>query len=593
MKPFEIALALALLAPLSTAHASEPTRATQLTPPVGNRIPITENTCSLNDLGLFSPSGLSFVPDEQLLALADRFAIYLITQDCEIDSSFTTEAAGFFVPQGVAYDELNDGFALVESDFDQLHFVNRDGSVVGWCDLAAIGATSATGIAYRAVDDTFVITDEELDTAFVVDRSEIAGGACEVVDLFSLSPLYAGHSSGITYDPTRDVFLIADDLNDFIYLADGNDFSPADQLNTSLGFGANTIEGLAFSPAEDRLYVVDRQSGMLFRLDIRGKVEPLCDTAALGSTRPEGLTFIAETNEIVWIDGDHFFLADAESCALNSTRDLFGFVYSFSVAYLAGSKQLAFFGGDQLRYFDLQTDELTTGCDYGSLGFSTPKGLASIPGLESLLITDENGRAGAVLDLECNLLRTFALSIGGVESGVDAAEAVAFDSATGHALVLDSGNEGAGGSQAFVFDSKGQIVLDFDLAGLSILPNGVTGLGDGVTFAVADESADMIYRMTLPALAVPSGVGGSFRASGLAAEVVLFERGEGRITGSILLQNRELPVYGQRSGNRLSLGFDTPAGMPVATRGVISADLNVINTNGPLGVLRRNVPSNE
>ncbi|MEM9385067.1 MAG: hypothetical protein AAGA68_08390 [Pseudomonadota bacterium] len=556
-----------------------------------------ENFCSFSTGGVFNPRGVAVNTSIDRLAILDEetASVYLTNYDCEIEATFSIGDFASEELQDIAYDATNDQYAILDSNFTQsnqeLFIVDRTGALVGSCDLSALGSGLFTGLTHLPETDTYLVAFRSGDVLITLDRSELNGGPCQEVGRMEIEPLPFAAPSGIQFIPGLNQYLVVDlgiNGRSQVGLFDA-DFAPIFSFEPFSVYGPGNVVAV-YVAARDSIFMANPSDELfasydLYELDINGTVSELCDTAAVSSDTPSGVTYVGATNSLVWGDAgnDRVYVADADTCSLRRVLDLSGVVEVAQITYLPSTEQLVVVDGSTLNFVDFASGVVQRQCSVAEQGLVV-SGIDAFVGLEQLVLS--SGEALAVIDTNCNLLRTSSLLANGTQDAIEGARGVAYQAAFGRAAVVSV----AGGNldAMYVVDSNGQVEGYFvlDVEGL-VTAFRVTTLGAGDLFAISDSNLDTIFRVKIPALGEPTNISGTFRSASLGANAVLFDRGEGRITGAVLLPTGQVPLYGQRTGSRVSITFETPTGTPVVTTGSISDDLNTISLGVPLGELTR------
>jgi DNA-binding beta-propeller fold protein YncE len=557
------------------------------------RVPLVLSQCSLAESGAASPSGITFNTSTAKFAVTDDSddLVYLLNADCSVDSTFSTSVLGSNSPQGIAYDPVNDGYAIVDNSADEVFFADAAGDFVGRCDTAAIGATGPSGITYRSDSNLFVLVDSTADQAYVIDRSVLSGEACNVIDEFDTGVFGSNAPVGLTFVPGTGQFVEVDSGVDEVFIL-SNTFLLQDQFDTSAGFGSSSPEGIVYLPGTGTYYTIDSGTDLLTELDAEGTSALFCSTAAVGANSVVDIAVKPGSGEIAVVDSavDTVYILDDSTCALVRTFGIGGAEINApaGMAYLPTTDQLviADTSDDALYFVGYTSTLLEDQCDVGGLGLEVINGVDYIPGLERLVLTDAGNDATVVTDLDCNVIQQASLAFFGNRTG-DAvtSSAVAYQSGLGRYMVVDSSDD-----QVYLQTVEGLIERDFDLLSLGIdTSTGVTALPDGETWLFTDSSDDAIYRLVLPALKDAQSISGTFTSTGLGLTSVLYDRGEGRLSGALLLPSGAIPLFGQytEQAARISFGIELPNGNPLVFSGTVSADLNTITLPPPLGALIR------
>ncbi|MEM9385068.1 MAG: hypothetical protein AAGA68_08395 [Pseudomonadota bacterium] len=546
------------------------------------RVPYVKSACRLDDAGIVSPSGLTFDSAIRRFAVVDdvRAAVSIVGFTCSVESEFSTAVFGSDDPQGVTYNSATQHYVIVDGRAAELYVANSDGSFVGSCDLAELGVVDPTDVTYRNGADAYIVTDPTLDEAVVVRLGQLGGEPCVQLNSFDLGEIGATSAQAIEYVAALDQYLLGDTAVDKVGLYDTS-FSVIDTFDTGVGYDSANLEGVTYVAFRDSVYSVDAETKLLTELDINGTAEDLC---VIGERSVAGFSYIKSTNQYIWVNNSTNLavVADAETCAVDRTLPVAPSVSD--IAYVSADNQLAVASNGTVTLLDFDSAVEESVCSLREVGLSAVSGIDAIDGLGQFVVVDRDANAIAVIDAECNLLRTASLERNGSQVVARAPDGVGYDSALGRTLVL------SGTDRVFVIDSSGRAQTDFYRAGAGA-DEGIANLNSGSAFSVLVDRIfeHAIIRFDVPRIPPVGSISGSFRSTALGVDVVLFDRGEGRVTGAVLLPDAQLPVFGQRTGSRVSLSFETAEGAPGNSSGSVSADLNVLNLSAPLGVLTRNL----
>jgi DNA-binding beta-propeller fold protein YncE len=546
-----------LLAASSPAHA--------------RRVPVAESVCDLSDAGALSAAGLAIDGSGNFAVLDDLAdTVVFVDRTCaEVQPGFSTVALGIQNGTGIAWNPTAAQFGIIDSIDDQLYFATAAGLSAGSCDLAGIGSTSAKGIAYDTVDGLYAVIDDVADTVFRIDDTVTGGGACALVSQFATGPFGATLAGDITYLASSDQFAVLDSGDDEVYYVSTTGVL-ADQFDTG-GAGAFIPLGGAYDATADRFYVAsDGAPPMLYTFDIRGTSSQHCLTSAFGSTTPTGLGVNETTGELLVSDSvtDQIYVLDPVTCAVVHQFGTAGFgsTSPSDVAYLPITDELVVSDSitDQLYFYDEPTGSLTSTCSTSAQGFNSPTGVDYLPDLDLVAVTSDADDTWLLVDTSCNILHARSVGVLDDTGSGNTPKDIAYQPGTGRFLVADSTAE-----EIFSSSFEGVSGLHFDTAGLGLgVVTGVASdLNDSTAVFLLSDDLDAIYRVTLPVLPLTTSISGRFTSA--LATVWLWERGEGRVTGTLLKNGNLMPFFGQflepqntlyfgiQNGNKLSTGTMT------------------------------------
>ncbi len=316
-------------------------------------------------------------------------------------------------------------------------------------------------------------------------------------------------------------------------------------------------------------------------MDARGTSTPAC--TLVGGT-PRGLAYVESTNQFLVAEQgvDAVQVFDAATCVMQRIIDVqaLGVLAASDVAFLPGSNEIVVVdeGTNDLFFVDAARGTLNSRCDLAPQGLEIPRGLVALPELDLVAVSAYEHRAWALLDASCEVVHPRPLSfLAGDQPALPTAEAIAWAPSTGRFLH-------AAGGMVFVSTFEGTPVFRFDTPGLSI-----QGLAadpsDPAAFWV--QSYGNIERVVLPRLAEDPSISGRYASA--TATVYLWDRGEGKVTGTALVGGDTLPLFGELSGGggTLVMGTITGAGAPMVVPVTVSADLQTLTAPAPVGVLTR------
>ena len=368
-------------------------------------------------------------------------------------------------------------------------------------------------------------------------------------------------------------------------------------------FRTLTIVSLAFLLQDSSLAAIEAPATppavppALIALGSDTRTDLLC--ALEESTSAAGLDFIAESNEFLVLDAsvDEIDILDAQTCSLKRAIDLAAFDLRAGgdIAYWAERDQVVISNSTELAFIDYATGDLEARCAIPGAGFL--QGIDVIDSTGDIVLVDE-GSSGApvgnvytalvVADAQCALLRQSSLLLTGKIGRITYPSAVVFIPSTGRALLNDLQT-----NRLYALDLEGRRSFAIDLQGTGLgRPTGLARLAETNALALVDLDTNAIYRLELPlgAVAVAEDLSGTFRSLGLNALVTLFERGNGRVTGTVTTaQEQRLALAGDFdvTERTLSVLLVAPNGQPITLTGEVAEDWNTIEFPAPLGLLVR------
>lgn len=554
------------------------------------RVPLVTNECSVASFGAGNSSGLTYNSSSGLFALTDDSddVVYVFDGGCNVHSTFSASDVGSTAPQGIAYDSVNDRYAIVDNSADEVFFTDASGAFVGQCDLQAVGSTDPRGIGYAEGLDTFAINDASADEVLIIDDDELGGGPCNVLNVFDAAAFGSTSGQAITYVDGPNQYAQLDGADE-VFIVD-QAFLLQDQYDTINGFGSGSGEGIAYVSATQSYYFVDSSTDLFTEVDANGTSEFWCSTVAVGSTSPVDVVFVSGEIAVVDDGTDTVYVLNAATCGLVRLFNIsiLGIANPAGMTYIPETDQLAITDttDDEVYFVGYTSTALEGQCDTAGVGLRVVTGIDFIGGLDLLVMTDSAVNSTAVTDLDCNPINQNSLrTLGAGAIDALASQAVGYQGGLGRFLIVDNSDD-----QVYLNDYEGLLETQFDLRGLNLGDvTGIAALPGGVTYLLSVNDLDAVFRLDVPGLNEAASLSGRYVSAGLGVSIILYERGEGRITGSVLLPATTLPVFGQfdASSGSISFGVETPAGAPVVLPGNVSADLNTIALPPPLGVLTR------
>jgi hypothetical protein len=324
--------------------------------------------------------------------------------------------------------------------------------------------------------------------------------------------------------------------------------SPAVTMALRCNF-AGDLEGsasdLAFNPIDDELLILDGggDEERVLVSDSGCNVMRVIDTSALGIGDAQGITFDERTHA--------FVVGDAAT--------------------------------SQIAWFDYATLERRSSCTTTRHALREPgRGLDDFAALGWVLVDDHASGTTSVLfviDADCNLVTYLpAYPLGTWDSfGTTAAT---FHPQRGGFLYYSTQERQLAST---TFEGVVQAVrtepMGTQLSDVLVLP--------GTRSFLALTDAGRLYDGDASGLAVPEGVGGTFRSAS-GALVVLFDRGDGAFSGVARLPAGDEPVFGAFDPQALSISFGLGvAGSYALLTGTVSEDFMQIVLPPPLGTLAR------
>ncbi|MCA9490672.1 MAG: hypothetical protein KC621_12160 [Myxococcales bacterium] len=546
-----------------------------------------EASCDLASSSV-TPTAITQEPGGFAITDATTDTVTRFDRSCHVLSSFSTGGFGALSVTGIAYDPTTSGYALLNDQGDELYYVTTGGVVTGQCDLAAPGVTGGQGIAYDAVAGVFAVVDSTADRVFTVDRSVTNGGPCNVLGSFDTSAFGATNPSDIAWVSATDELAILDSTADEVFVVDKTGVLQ-DRFDTGNGFGATTPTGLVYDVLSSRYQVVDSQVRQQFTVDVRGSASLACATSSWSSLSPQGLTVHPSTGDWIVVDNgnDRVSIVDPLTCTETRQIDLaaMGATDGTGVAYLPLTNELVVThqAGHELFFLDYDTGTLGSRCAVDEQGIVSPTGVAYLPDLD-LLAVSSTVSGWLLLDAGCNVQHARSTRMLHIGPGSTAAPRdIAYHAGQGTFLVLDDNAD-----EVYVSSFEGTPERRFDTAGLGLTSvMGVAATGVPGRVLVLDSGLDEIHAFDLPALTEALSLSGRFVSP--STTLYLWERGDGRVTGTALVGANTLPVFGQFDGGvgNLAIGAVTPLGAPVSFSIAVSADLDTISAPPPVGTLTR------
>ncbi|MCA9490671.1 MAG: hypothetical protein KC621_12155 [Myxococcales bacterium] len=553
------------------------------------RVPIVDETCDLGDL---DPRGMTVEPGGFAVAGFDTDPLFLavvrrIDASCNLVDEFSLGSAN---PTGIAYDPTSGGYVVASDSLDELRFYTTAGVPTGTCDLGAAGVASPQGVAYDTVTGLFAVVDIALDQVLMVDDSVTNGNRCNIVSTVDLIPSGATTAFDITYVPAMDAFGVLDSAR--IVLVDRAGVY-MDEFDLR-GPGVFTSRAVVYDPTTDR-YRIGGSPGTgqrMFTLDARGTTELLCDTTAWGIGSPQAVTVHPATGELVVVDATNHPITIVDPGTCNVVRQMSMVSGVSGLAYLPGTNELAmtFQASHELVFVDYDTGAEQRRCNLADQGLLNPTGVTSLPDLDRLAITTTSGSSGgdwAIVDTDCNVVHARnarSLAQAAATSVVRPVD-IAHVPGLGAFLVVDDAQD-----EVYLATLEGTLDRRFDLGGAGFAgPMGIatTGTPGELFVTEATVTSHALHRLTIPALAEAHALSGRFESP--STTLYLWERGEGRVTGTAILAGNSLPVFGEFVGGvgGLTIGAVTPGGAPVTFSITVSGDLNTISAPPPVGTLNR------
>ncbi len=341
-------------------------------------------------------------------------------------------------------------------------------------------------------------------------------------------------------------------------------------------------DGAAWDPAAtDRVLVVNGST--LYRIDARATLSSVCNTqlssvGGMSSGPVPGQVLIADTNN------DDVLFYDTDSCTLARTVSASA-VPSFSgAAWDPTNNEIVAAGGGQfdggLYFLEGTTGALVSTCRTAGTSVDWPSGVEMLPELDLIAVSSRTRDSWALLDRSCTPVHVRSTSVladqvGSLSEPVD----IGWLPAMGHFVATSNGNIG-------VAEFEGTARAFFQLRNDGQGSDGVAAI-PGFPSAFLSIRYGTISRIDVPALADDPTISGRYRSAG--AEFLLWDRGNGRVTGVALVNGDTLPLFGQLTDadTRLVLSTLSGTGAPLTVELAVSADLMTLTGPGPIGVLTR------
>lgn len=554
------------------------------------RVPLLDGSCDLAGGGITNPTSIAMQPGVGF-AVADATSDTVTRFDlnCGVLAFFSTSAFGSTQPNGITYDTTSGEYVLVDSSADEVYFASTTGLLNGSCDLAAIGITAPSGIAHDPISNTYAITDTTQDEVFLVDGSVTNGSSCNLVGQFDTTTFGSTSPSDVAYLPGTDEFAVVDSSADEVFLVSKLGVL-ADQFDTASGFGSTNPTGIVYDFTNDRYHVVDSSADEQLIVDARGTTSFACDTSLFLSNAPHGATINPSTGELAFVDDvtDQVYIINPSTCTLirQIGLGLVGATDPSGVAYLPLTNELAVSddSGNEVYFINYSSGLLTSQCDTASRGIDSPSGIDYLPDLDLLVVSTNTEDGWAIMDVGCNPMHVrHAGMLEKSTSGTNPRD-IAYFAGGGNFLIADSSAD-----EVYVANFEGVAERHFDTQGLGLTNLSSITANPAVPgeFIVMDDSLDEIHTINIPALLEPVSLSGKFTSA--SSTVYLFERGDGRVTGSAFIGGSSLPVFGEYIGGAggLAIGAVTVGGTPVSFGIGVSGDLNTISAPPPVGTLTR------
>ncbi|MCB9684993.1 MAG: hypothetical protein H6738_07780 [Alphaproteobacteria bacterium] len=538
---------------------------------LATRVPVLEGQCDLTPAGVTSAEGITYNPAAGFAVLSGTTVVF-VDASCNVTHPSFSTSAFSTNPLGIAWASDLGEYAFADRSANELYFANDTGQTTGHCDLATAGVSQPSGVTRDVAHGVFVVTDSQQGRAVVVDDSNRVGGTCHVVTTLGVN---AG-CVDVTMAPNGDVAFVRESQ---VRMMDATQrFVDSFDLNRTPGYD----DALVWDPAaDDRVLVANGHT--LFRLDIRGTIETACTFPGITAM---GVSAGPAPEQLLIADdqGHNVMLVSTRTCtqigAVGVQAAGVGNMADAAWDAATGEIVVADPQHNALFFLDGTTGALHSRCDLDGTTVDVPTGVDVIPELDLIAVTSATTGAWALLDRSCAIVHSRSASA--LEDKSDRLRDptdVAWLPATGHFVVGGTNTLGlvdVEGAQRAFFTAEG-----YGSGASGIAPDAADPLGlylmNGGTLAHA----------VLPFLAENPGASGRFTSP--TATVYLWDRGDGRVTGTALVGGDTLPLFGQLSGagGSLIIGTETGAGQPLVVQVSVSADFSTLTAPPPIGVLRR------
>ncbi len=551
-------LALALLAP-GLAFA--------------DRVPLQDGVCDLAAVGISDPEAMTYNPAAGL-AIVDgngQRVRFVDTTCAQTRAGFSTSAYSTD-PVGLTWAEDLGEYAIVDRSGAELYFTNGNGARTGSCDLATVGLPSPSGVARDVARGYYVVTDNTRGTVVVVDETSRAGGSCTLVSSFGTQ----GGAQDVAIDPLGRPALLNSTLVQMVDSA-GRVEDQFDLFRT-----VSDDDGLVWDPnADDRVFTVS--GSKLYTLDLRGTATQVCSTRIPA----QGLSAGPTAGQLLVADGTNHaaLVIDAATCAMVRSVDLrpAGVNQPSDVALDPTTGELVVTDqqNNELFFVDAVSGALVSRCEMEGTGLSSPTGVEVLADLDLLAVTSDSKDTWALLDRSCALVHVRSTNALGDDAGsMTSPEDLGWLPTTGQLVATSNEN-------LAIVDFEGATRRFFTLQEFGRGARGVAAdPANPASFYAIDGSGNLIH-VDLPALAEDPTASGRYASA--TATAYLWERGDGRVTGTAIVNGDTMPLFGQISitGGTLTIGTITTAGTGLVLPVTVSPDFGTLTAPAPVGVLTR------
>ncbi|MCB9673328.1 MAG: hypothetical protein H6734_27950 [Alphaproteobacteria bacterium] len=534
-------------------------------------------------MGIADPGGTTYNPSIgfAIVDFSDRL-IRFLDAGCAVVAPELDTSAYATNPRGVAWSEPLQEYAVVDPGSDELYYVDPSGAVTGSCDLLSAGSGSASGVAWDPIGQRYVVSDDGNSRIYFVNPTVRGGGTCSVASNFSTANLGLNSPIEVGTDAAGHVLFTRGGGVSSVYVTtQGGALLQEIVLDSTI----DDIQGIVTDPnAPGELFLLESQDDDLLHVDARGSSSQVCTN--VGGNIPRGLEYVESTNQFLVLDADQdqIQFVNAQSCVMQRTIPLqaLGVTGSEDLTYLPASNEIVVsdLGSKDLVFVDAVSGALTSRCDISGLGLTTARGLTALPDLDLVAVADGNTHSWALLDASCEIVHARSIDVlSGSDTNNHDPQALAWSPSSGRFLVRD-------GRLIAVSDLEGRPGFHFDANGLGLAATGMAvDPVDPAAFWLLSNRT--IHRVQLPKLAEDLGISGRFASA--SATIYLWDRGEGRVTGTALVGGDTLPLFGQLSaaGGSLTVGTITSGGAPLVVPVTVSPDLSTVTAPPPIGVLTR------
>ena len=208
-------------------------------------------------------------------------------------------------PSGIAYLPQEDRLVIVDSEVEEMSVFN-DANLYSMTRAGALqetGLTTAysnepTGIAYDPASGHAFISDDYDKRVYEVAPGSDGrlGTSDDQVTFISTTDFGQSDTEDVAYDTKRNVVYTADGTGREVWAVTpgpNGRFDGADDQVTHFdvaALGVDDLEGIAYHPQRDTLFLVDREHLRLLEVSITGALVGTIDISTSGLSKPAGAT---------------------------------------------------------------------------------------------------------------------------------------------------------------------------------------------------------------------------------------------------------------------------------------------------------------